>query len=86
MCRTPSFQSPHARHAQLVEHIGDYLVETGRSARWFGFTVARDTRLLPNLRRGQEYGPEVMIKVYRWLLAHYQRQVAAQPAPLCEAT
>lgn len=57
----------------LVGILGEYLEEIGKSARWFGWTVAADPRLIPNLRRGQRYPASVMLKIWKRLLDHYER-------------
>ena len=64
----------HPRHALLVDRIEAYVRERRESARWFGLLVAKDAKLVPNLKRGQHIRPTV-------LYALWQR-VGGDPVPL----
>ena len=62
------------RHGELLRLIAGYLEDSGKSARWFGWQVARDFRLVPNLKRGQVYPYEVLLRAAERILAHYEGQ------------
>ena len=78
----------HPRHAELVEHLRDYLAEIQRSARWLGIVAANDARLLSNLARGQSYPPSVLLSLSSRLASFYSEQLTReagqdnQPEPL----
>lgn len=65
----------HPRHAELVTDLQDYLASVGGSERWLGLTVAKDARLMPNLKRGVSPSPTVLCALYERLVAHNQTQV-----------
>ena len=62
------------RHADLVHLIREYLIDSHRSARWFGLRVANDVRLVPNLARGQEYPAGVLVAVCERIQQFYERE------------
>lgn len=52
--------APQTRNADLVRRIEGYARNRGQSARWFGLLVAKDPRLLSNLKRGRYVRPAVL--------------------------
>ena len=68
----------HPRHADLVEHFGEYLADIGRSARWLGIVTANNPRLVPGLIRGQTYGPVIMRSLCQRLVDHYTARLALE--------
>ena len=65
----------HARHADLVEGLRDYLTVTARSARWLGTVTANDPRMLANLARGQSYPAALLVALSSRLVAFYEEQL-----------
>ncbi len=69
-----------SRNSAMLELIDDYLDTTGKSARWLGIVAAKDPRLVPNLRRGQEYPARIMLGLLERLmvplLAQREQEIA----------
>ena len=68
----------HPRHADLVEHLGEYLADIGRSARWLGIVTENNPRLVPGLIRGQTYRRDIMRSLCQRLVDHYTAQLALE--------
>ena len=81
-CIVRAPRRPHPRHADLVDDIRECMADIGKSARWFGITVASDPRLVPGLIRGQTYSREVMRAIYTRLLAIHGAEIAKLEAKI----
>jgi hypothetical protein len=54
----------------LLTIVERHLRKTGMAPTRFGRTVARDPRLVHDMRRGREIGPKLAMRVLTWLDSH----------------
>lgn len=71
-----------AQNRELLDSIGDYLTDAGRSARWLGLRIAGDPRLVPNLQRGQQYPARTLLALSQHLNRFYEGALRAEQAAI----